>query len=164
MPRVYIGLGSNQGDAIANLREALKLMEGINGLRIIAVSSLYLTEPLGHSDQPWFHNCVAAIDTELSPGQLLKKLQQIENTLGRVRTVRWGPRTIDLDILLYNELRLDSENLTIPHPRMAERAFVMVPLAEIAGQALFPDGRTAAEVRNSVGNKQKYICIPQKIW
>lgn len=164
MPRAYVGLGANQGEPVRNLRRALEMLNAVPGVKITAVSSLYLTEPVGYEDQPWFHNCVAELETDLSPAELLGTLQGIENALGRVRTVRWGPRTVDLDILLYDRERIDTDTLTIPHPRMEERAFVMVPLAEIAGGAVFPDGRTVQEVRRGLNDGKKYSCIPQKIW
>jgi len=164
MTRAYIGLGSNQGEPVENIKKALKLIDGAKGIKITAVSSLYLTEPEGYEDQPWFYNCVAEIETGLSPQELLETLQHIENGLGRVRTVRWGPRTIDLDILLYDLCLVNTEQLTIPHPRMEERAFVMVPLAEIAGGALFPDGRTVNQVTNLLTNQRKCISIRQKMW
>ncbi len=164
MARAYIGLGSNQGEPVDNIRKALELMHAAEGITVKAVSSLYLTEPVGYEDQPWFYNCVAEIGTELSPQQLLEVLQEIENRLGRVRNVMWGPRTIDLDILLYDRCRIETRDLTVPHPRMEERAFVMVPLAEIAGNAVFPDGRTIDEATNLLINQKKYICIQQKIW
>lgn len=164
MPRAFIGLGSNLGEPVENLRNALQFINGTQGISVKSVSSVYLTEPMGYEDQPWFYNCVAEVETELSPERLLHSLQAVENKLGRVRIIRWGPRTVDLDILLYDNLRVDSEYLTIPHPRMEERAFVMVPLAEIAEDACFPDGRTVREVRKSLDDKKKYSCIPQKIW
>jgi len=164
MVRAYIGLGSNQGDPAANIREALQMINKIDGLKVTGVSSLYLTEPVGYENQPWFHNCAAEVETELSPDQLLAALQGIEDFLGRVRVVRWGPRTIDLDILLYDTITVETENLTIPHPRMAERAFVIVPLAEIAGNMVSADGRTILEVRDQLTAGKKYVCIPQKIW
>lgn len=164
MPRAYIGLGSNQGEAADNLRKALKLLDRTDGIKVITVSSLYLAEPVGYEDQPWFHNCVVGIDTELPPSELLEALQHIENSLGRVRTIRWGPRTVDLDILLYDRLQLDTEQLIIPHPRMTERAFVMVPLTEIAGEFNFPDGTTVTEISKRLTDGKKCSCIPPKIW
>jgi 2-amino-4-hydroxy-6-hydroxymethyldihydropteridine diphosphokinase len=164
MARAYIGLGSNLGDQLVNLKKAIKLINQIEGTEVIVVSPVYLTEPVGYEDQPWFYNCVAGIATELTPEQLLAALQGIENRLGRVRTVRWGPRTVDLDILLYGSLQVESEELTIPHPRMRERAFVMVPLADIAPNEKFADGETVETVRNRLGEDKKYTCIMQKVW
>ncbi|PKM81402.1 MAG: 2-amino-4-hydroxy-6-hydroxymethyldihydropteridine diphosphokinase [Firmicutes bacterium HGW-Firmicutes-14] len=164
MARAYIGLGSNQGHQAQNLKKALKLVHEAEGVEVTGVSSVYLTEPVGYEDQPWFYNCIAEVETTLSAEQLLEVLQGIENRLGRERTVRWGPRTIDLDILLYDRVQLNGERLIIPHPRMRERAFVMVPLAEIAPDACFPDGETVIEARNRLGEEKKYICIMQKVW
>lgn len=163
MTRSYIGLGANQGEPVENLKAALQLINNHPGITVINVSSVYLTEPVGYEDQPWFHNCAAELETGLQPYELLAVLQGIENELGRVRTIRWGPRTVDLDILLYDELEMDEEKLSIPHPRMTERAFVMVPLAEIAPEAMFPDGQIVREVSEKIKDK-KYCCILQKIW
>ncbi len=164
MSRAYIGLGSNMGDPVSNLERALKMIDDMEGIRITAVSGLYETEPVGYEDQAWFHNCVAQVETVLAPEELLHTLQELENELGRVRNIRWGPRVIDLDILLYDRLNINTEQLVIPHPRMAERAFVMVPLAEIAPEAEFPDGRTAAQVREVLDNIKKFVCINRKLW
>ena len=164
MPRVYISLGSNQGNPEDNIKQALRIIDSASETNIISVSSLYLTEPVGYEDQPWFHNCVAEIETRLTPHELLGILQETENTLGRVRTVRWGPRTIDLDILLYDNLQIDDELLIIPHPRMKERSFVMVPLAEIAGTAVFPDGEQVSEALRELNDGKKYSCISRKLW
>ena len=164
MPRAFISLGSNMGQPLSNLQEALVMAENTEGIKVIAVSSVYLTEPVGFADQPWFYNSAAEIETTLSPEQLLKALQNIEQKLGRVRTVHWGPRTIDLDILLYDNNRIDSEELTIPHPRMTERAFVVVPLSEIAGSAMLPDGQSVRELVGKLKNIKKCICIPDKLW
>lgn len=164
MHRVYISIGSNLGDPEHNIRTALRKIDSTAGIKVVNVSSLYLTEPVGFEDQPWFHNCVAELNTELGPQTLLEALQQIENDLGRVRTVRWGPRTLDLDILLFDRLQINSESLTIPHPRMKERSFVMVPLGEIAPDAVFPDGDLVSEALKEIADGKKYCCIPQKIW
>ena len=165
MSNAYIGLGSNMGEPADNLETALRMLDQTEGLKITAVSSLYKTEPVGYIDQAWFYNCVAAVRTSLIPEQLLLMLQKIENSMGRVRDMRWGPRVIDLDILLYDRVTVNTEQLIIPHPRMAERAFVMVPLAEIASDsAVFPDGRTAGEVRDLLGDEKKIICINRKLW
>lgn len=164
MTRVYIGLGSNLGNPEANIREALEMLDRRTEIKVIAVSSLYLTEPVGLEDQPWFYNCVAELETELAPEQLMDILQSIENGLGRVRTIRWGPRTVDLDILLFGKLTIDNERLIVPHPRMQERSFVMVPLDEIAPLAQFPDGKSVAEIRRNLKNEKKYSCIRKKIW
>ncbi len=139
----YIGLGSNLGDRKANCRKALELLADAG--RITKVSSFYCTEPVGYREQEDFINAVAELETDLSPRELLALCQRIEQDLGRVREVPWGPRTIDLDILLYgNEVVHNHDpDLAIPHPLLAERRFVLVPLAEIAPQALHPvSGKT----------------------
>jgi len=139
----YIGIGSNMGDRKANCQKALELLG--RSVRIVRKSSLYYTEPVGCDDQESFLNAVAVVETEHSPRELLDLCRTVENELGRVRTVRWGPRTIDLDILLYGDVVLDDPDLIIPHPRMAERKFVLAPLAEIAPDAVHPtSGKTAA--------------------
>ena len=164
MPRAFIGLGSNIGNTEETIKEALREFDCHPDIKVTAVSSLYLTEPVGYENQPWFSNCVAEVETILNPDRLLDVLQQIENNLGRTRTIRWGPRTLDLDILLYDKLVIESERLMVPHPRMKERAFVMVPLVEIAAAAEFPDGKTAVDVWAGLDSEKKYSCIMKKIW
>jgi 2-amino-4-hydroxy-6-hydroxymethyldihydropteridine diphosphokinase len=130
---VFIGLGSNQGDRELNLLRAVAEIGKIPGSRITALSGFYDTEPVGPAPQENFLNAVLRLETELSPTQLLGELHRIETEVfHRKRTVRWGPRSMDLDILFYGNLVLADEDLTIPHPRLAERRFVLVPLAEIA--------------------------------
>lgn len=142
----YIGLGSNLGDSHKYLNDALDALICVNNVKLLRVSGTYCTEPQGDAQQPWFFNRVAEISCTLSPHELLGELQQIENRLGRARDKkrRFGPRSIDLDILLYGEMTLSDEKLTIPHPRMCERAFVLVPLVEIAPDIKLPDGESVA--------------------
>jgi len=131
--QAYVGLGSNLNDPVRQVKTALAALHGIPETRCVRQSSLYRSAPLGPSDQPDYINAVAMLDTRLSARQLLTELQAIERIHGRVRGAeRWGPRTLDLDILLYGEMRLESEELTVPHPRLAERSFVLYPLCEIA--------------------------------
>jgi 2-amino-4-hydroxy-6-hydroxymethyldihydropteridine diphosphokinase len=132
----YIGLGSNMGDKFGTCGRAIKML-GKAG-RLVKVSSFYCTEPVGYANQEDFVNAVAAIETDLSPAALLARCHVIEDELGRSRLVRWGPRTIDLDILLYGDQVINDGELTIPHPLMAARAFVLVPLFEIAPDAVHP--------------------------
>lgn len=127
----YIGLGSNMGDSRATIAEALKRLNQLPGVAVDAVAPLYRTAPVGYADQDHFINTVARVSTTLMPRQLLAGLQQIENDLGRVRVIRWGPRTVDLDILLYGQQTINEPDLQVPHPRMGQRAFVMVPLADL---------------------------------
>jgi 2-amino-4-hydroxy-6-hydroxymethyldihydropteridine diphosphokinase len=139
MPLVYIGLGANLGDREAAIRGALDRLDALAGVRVKRVSSLRETDPVGYEDQPRFLNGVAELDSTLEPLELLDRLLEIERTLGRTRHgPRFGPRTIDLDLLLYDDLVLDHARLTIPHPRMTERAFVLEPLAELEPALVVP--------------------------
>ena len=146
MAAVFLSLGSNQGDRESLIRAALGLLASDADIRVERVSSLYETAPVGLSEQPDFINAVALVETDLPPTELLRRLQRIESALGRERNQHWGPRVIDIDILLYGDQSVDTAFLTIPHPRMMERAFVMSPLAEIAPDLRLPDGRTPGQV------------------
>lgn len=142
MQRVYVGLGSNLQAPRQQLRSALDALAHLPGSHLHAVSSLYSSEPLGPADQPHYVNAVAALDTTMAPLDLLDALQAIELNQGRVRKAeRWGPRTLDLDILLFGQLIIDLPRLQVPHYHMHARAFVLNPLAEIAPQLRLPDGR-----------------------
>jgi len=134
----FIGLGSNLADPLIQVRQALMELESIPGTRVTARSSLYRTLPVGYLEQPDFINAVASVQTTLTPQALLAALHAIENLHGRRRTMRNAPRTLDLDLLLYGEEVIDQNGLTLPHPRLHERAFVLAPLAEIAPEALVP--------------------------
>lgn len=129
---VYLSLGTNIGEREQNLKEAVQRLNKKQGVHIQEVSSIYETAPVGFVNQPSFLNICLYVKTDVSPLEMLEICQSIENELGRVREMRWGPRIIDLDILLYNHENIEAENLIIPHPRMYERAFVLVPLMEIA--------------------------------
>jgi 2-amino-4-hydroxy-6-hydroxymethyldihydropteridine diphosphokinase len=132
MPIVYIGLGANLGDREATIREALELLAAEGDVEVEAVSPLRETDPVGYEDQPRFLNGAAALRTELAPRALLDRLQDIERQLGRDRSgPRFGPRTIDLDLLLYGSAEIDEPGLRIPHPRLHDRLFVLEPLAEL---------------------------------
>lgn len=144
--KVYIGLGSNIGDRKTILTRALFLIGGLKGVSINRKSSLYETIPWGKTDQDDFINQVIEIETELQPLELLHQLQAIEIKLGRRREVHWGPRDIDLDVLLYGGETIDHEELKIPHPYMMQRLFVLIPLAEIDPDLVFPDGSKIGEV------------------
>ncbi|MDO8445433.1 MAG: 2-amino-4-hydroxy-6-hydroxymethyldihydropteridine diphosphokinase [Deltaproteobacteria bacterium] len=134
----YIGLGSNMGDKTANLKRAIEELGKAPGNKVLAVSSFYETEPVGNIDQDWFINAAVKIEPGLTPRELLEILLKIEKELGRVRDTRWGPRVIDLDILIYDDLVLNEEGLSIPHPYLHERGFVLAPLAEIAPGLIHP--------------------------
>jgi 2-amino-4-hydroxy-6-hydroxymethyldihydropteridine diphosphokinase len=129
MSKAYIGIGSNIGDAVGNVQEAFKKLGEIGSL--LAHSSLYVTKPWGFANQADFINAVALIEVSCAPDILLGKVLQIERDMGRERLVRWGPRIIDLDILTYDNEYISQEGLSVPHPHMNERAFVLVPLAEL---------------------------------
>ena len=128
-----MGIGSNLGEPERQIEEALELLHAEDGIEVVAVSSLRETEPVGYRDQPNFLNGAAALETELSPRELLRRLLEIERRLGRERGTgpRFGPRTIDLDLLLYGDETVDEPGLTVPHPRLAERRFALEPLAEL---------------------------------
>ncbi|MFH0887501.1 MAG: 2-amino-4-hydroxy-6-hydroxymethyldihydropteridine diphosphokinase [bacterium] len=134
----YLGLGSNVGDREEYIQQALYLLEKAPGTQVTKVSSIYETEPEGDSEQPMFLNAACRIKTTLSPRGLMEELTSIEDTLGRDRAVEWGPRTIDVDILLYEDLIIAEEDLQVPHPLMHERAFVLSPLSEIAPEVAHP--------------------------
>lgn len=141
MTRAYLGLGSNLGNREENLKNALQQLAAHPGIQACRSASLYETAPWGNTQQDWFLNTVAEVETTLTPGELLQVLQEIEQALGRTRTIKWGPRTLDLDILLYGKEKIDLPDLQIPHPRLAERAFVLAPLAELCPELTLPQGR-----------------------
>ena len=139
MARAYVGLGANLGDREATIRRAVELLADADGIDVLAVSALRETDPVVHEDQPRFLNGAAALETTLRPRVLLEVLLGIERVLGRVRDgVRFGPRTIDLDLLLYDEETVDEPGLTVPHPRLHERRFALEPLAELAPALAIP--------------------------
>lgn len=136
--RVYVGLGSNLGEREAMIRLALDDLARLPETTLLRASSLYDTEPVGDVDQPNFLNAVAELDTALAARQLLWNLQLVEKRLGRARTRRWGPRTIDLDLLLYGDLVIEEPDLVVPHPEMLRRSFVLVPLVELDPMLVHP--------------------------
>lgn len=138
--RAYIGLGSNLGDRLALLAAALDALDDAEGVSVAGVSSAYESEPWGGVEQPAYANAVAALDVTLDARALLALCKRIEDGLGRVEGVRYGPRAIDLDVLLFDHESIESAELTVPHPRMLERDFVVTPLLELAPGATLPDG------------------------
>lgn len=145
MATAYIGLGANLGDRLATLRTAVRRLETLG--RVTAVSSLYETEPVGYLEQPRFLNAVVALETALAPIALVPALLGIEHHLGRTRSFLNAPRTLDLDLLLVDDVILETPELTLPHPRLHERAFVLVPLVEIAPEVVYPgSGQTVRDL------------------
>lgn len=138
----YIGLGGNIGDVIDAFRQALRTLDQHVQLEVTAVSPVYRTAPWGVEDQPWFHNACAALKTDINAQALLSECMGIEKAMARVRDKRWGPRTIDLDILVFGDQRIEIDGLTVPHPRIKERQFVLQPLSDIGPEVLI-DGKTA---------------------
>jgi 2-amino-4-hydroxy-6-hydroxymethyldihydropteridine diphosphokinase len=129
--RAYLGIGSNLGDRLSHLQLAVDALAGADDVRVVAVSPVYETAPVGGPEQPDYLNAVVAIETAASARDLLDLAHRIEADAERVRTIRWGPRTLDVDVLLVGDERIDEADLVVPHPRMAERAFVTVPLGDL---------------------------------
>lgn len=136
--RAYLGVGTNLGDRLAHLQAAVDGLSTTEGIRVVAVSPVYETDPVGGPEQSEFLNAVVAVDTVLSPHELLAVAQRLEQEAHRVRVVRWGPRTLDVDVLLMDGVQLDTDELTVPHPRMWERRFVLAPLADLAPELVEP--------------------------
>lgn len=151
----YLSLGANLGDREASLRQAVALLEASEKIHVLNVSSLYETPPWGKLDQPAFLNCAAAVTTTLTPEELLHVCQRVERELGRVRHEHWGARTIDVDLLYIPGVQSDTEELKLPHPYMLERAFVLVPLGEIAPELVLQDGQTVAEHRDVLPDREQ---------
>jgi 2-amino-4-hydroxy-6-hydroxymethyldihydropteridine diphosphokinase len=143
----YLGLGSNLGDRLATLQAAVDLLAADPGITVRRTSRVWETDPVGGPDQPNFLNIVAEIDTDLEPHDLLAAVNRVESDLGRVRDVRWGPRTVDIDILLIDELTIADDHLMVPHPRMHQRAFVLMPLLELIPDPVLPNGTHLLDVR-----------------
>lgn len=159
----YVGLGANVGEPRQQLEEALASLAAAEEVEMVRVSSFYLNPPLGSPDQPWYLNAVAQVRTRLAPEELLRVLHRVEQDLGRVRLGRWGPRIIDLDLLLYNGEILTGPDLNLPHPEMHRRAFVLAPLAEINPQAWHPVfNKSAAELLDELlpGDRESLEKLP----
>jgi 2-amino-4-hydroxy-6-hydroxymethyldihydropteridine diphosphokinase len=144
--RVFVGIGSNLADPEANVRRAIEKLAVTADMRVVATSSLYRTAPVGRLDQPDFVNAVVELETGFDPGALLDELLSMEKEFGRQRSTRNAPRIIDLDLLIHGDQVCESDHLTLPHPRMSERAFVLVPLVEIAANVEVGDLGTAVEL------------------
>ncbi|UWG97742.1 2-amino-4-hydroxy-6-hydroxymethyldihydropteridine diphosphokinase [Dehalobacter sp. DCM] len=157
--KAYLSLGSNEGDRKDYLLQALEMLADSCGITITKKSQLYETAPWGNEDQAAFLNMAAEIETDLDPLELLDRCQYIENTLGRKRSIHWGPRTMDIDILDCQDIRLSTERLTIPHPYMEQREFVLAPLREIVPDYILPSGNTITAVKGegTVKRLNEYI-------
>lgn len=149
-----MGIGSNLGDRLANLRGCVSELEDTEGVSVIAVSSAYNSRAVGYTDQPDFLNGVVVVDTELPPGEFLSLLHRIEDSSGRTRAIHWGPRTLDADILLFGETVIDEPDLKIPHPLLTERRFALEPLLELAPDIALPDGTSLRERLDELGEEQ----------
>jgi 2-amino-4-hydroxy-6-hydroxymethyldihydropteridine diphosphokinase len=157
MKTAYLSLGANLGDRTENIRKALVLLAEA-GVEIRRISSLYKTEPVEFRAQPWFVNCAAEIATDLMPMQLLKAVKAVERALGRRNGVAKGPRPIDIDILLYENVAMHSSELTIPHERLSERKFVLIPLRELAANARHPKTqRTVLEMLQETSDTSQVV-------
>jgi len=149
----FIGIGSNVGDKIENCTRAITEINRCKQNRLVAESSLYKTEPIGYTQQDWFINCVIEIKTSFTAYQLLNVLEDIEISMGRERILKWGPRIIDLDILFFDDEIIRCKGLTIPHPEVQNRAFVLIPLCEIAGNYVHPLlKKSIAQLAADLGN------------
>lgn len=161
--RAFVSLGSNLGDRNAYLKQAVQRLGQLPGTRVTRRSSLYRTDPVGYVEQPWFLNAVVELTTHLDPLPLLGALLAIEAELGRVRSVRWGPRTLDLDLLAMDDIQMDTEQLVLPHPRFSERRFVLVPWQE-----LDPDyrikGKTVAEHLRQCPDESGVYVVTEAEW
>jgi 2-amino-4-hydroxy-6-hydroxymethyldihydropteridine diphosphokinase len=153
MPRAWVGIGSNMGDRLEYVKRALELMEALPNTRVGSVSSVYETVPVGAAGQPHFLNAVAELSTDIEPVELMRRLLAIESDCGRVRMGAWGPRTLDLDLILYDDVEMESRELRLPHPRARGRAFVLVPLAELAPDLSFPgETESVSELLEALGD------------
>ncbi|GJF53048.1 2-amino-4-hydroxy-6-hydroxymethyldihydropteridine diphosphokinase [Staphylococcus argenteus] len=155
MIQAYLGLGSNIGDRENQLNEAIKMLNEYDGIDVLKVSSIYKTAPVGYTEQPNFLNLCIGIETTLSVSELLERCLDVEARLHRVRKERWGPRTIDVDILLYGNEITELPNLSVPHPRMNERAFVLIPLNDIATDVIEP--RSNLKIKDLVPNDESVV-------
>jgi 2-amino-4-hydroxy-6-hydroxymethyldihydropteridine diphosphokinase len=162
LKRVYLGFGSNIGDREENIRRAIEILQA-EGVKLLRLSSFYETEPIGFEKQRWFLNAAGEFETDLFPRQLLHRMQRIERELGRRRAVVNGPRTIDIDILLFGESVMKTGELEIPHPRFRERRFVLAPLAELNPDLRDPvSRRTMAELLEDVKGQAARKLVPKK--
>jgi len=166
-PRVeqfaFLGLGSNLGDRLTFLQRAVDLLDADRRTRVDAVSSVYQTEPVGGPEQEPYLNIAVRVATRRTPRGLLRLGQQVERELGRTREVRWGPRTIDVDVLLYDDRQISTRRLVVPHPRLVERPFALIPLIEVAPGATLPDGRSLVAVVAGLAPIEDVVMVGQQV-
>jgi 2-amino-4-hydroxy-6-hydroxymethyldihydropteridine diphosphokinase len=162
--KAFVGLGSNMGDREGHLIHAVRLLHNEDHIAVIQCSNIYETEPIGYVEQPPFLNMVIEVETVLGPQELLARLLFIEQNMGRTRMVRWGPRNIDLDLLLYDRIKLDSPDLTLPHPQMFHRPFVMIPLQEIMGSEWETYDQTVMECLQKADGKAGVTLWKKNNW
>lgn len=165
--RLFVGLGSNLGDRFRNMREAVGRLGAGKDITVVAVSPLYETEPEGVTDQPMFLNGAAECRTGLEPREVLRRFHDVEVAMGRVRNERWGPRTIDLDLLLYDDRVIAEEGLRVPHPRMHERSFVLRPMRDLAPDVVHPvEGLTIETLWEQCRSGRSSVCcsVRETIW
>jgi 2-amino-4-hydroxy-6-hydroxymethyldihydropteridine diphosphokinase len=155
MTAVYLGLGSNIEPKALHIRRAVQMLKAHPRIAYGKSSGLYLTEPVGYQAQEWFLNAVVLCDTDLGPLELLAEIKTMEAELLREPAVRWGPRTIDIDLLLYGEAEINLPELVVPHPRGFQRAFVLVPLAEVAGEEPVFRGKSARQLLEELGRQER---------
>jgi 2-amino-4-hydroxy-6-hydroxymethyldihydropteridine diphosphokinase len=164
LAKTYLSLGSNLGNKLRFLKEAISKIGESNKIAINRVSSVYETQPVGYEEQEWFLNLVIEIKTSLVPRDLLDHVLSVEDQMGRKREIKWGPRNIDIDILLYDNQVMQSDRLTLPHPRMHERRFVLLPLAEIAPQLIHPQlKKSVKELLEGCEDKSKVRLTTERI-
>jgi 2-amino-4-hydroxy-6-hydroxymethyldihydropteridine diphosphokinase len=159
----FLGLGSNVGDRLAHLQTGVDHLAAERRIRIDAVSSVYETAPVGGPSQDAFLNMAVRVATTASPRGLLRACQRAEQAAGRVRTVRWGPRTLDVDVLLYDDRSVATRRLVVPHPRLTERAFALIPLIEVAPGARLPDGGSLVRVLAALAPIEDIVMVGQQI-
>lgn len=159
----FLGLGSNVGDRLAYLQQGVDRLEEERRIRVDAVSSIYETAPVGGPPQDPYLNMALRVATTASPHGLLRACQRAERAAGRVRTVRWGPRTLDVDVLLYADRRIATRRLVVPHPRLVERPFALIPLIEVAPGAALPDGRSLVTVLAKLAPIEDVVMIGRQV-
>lgn len=159
MALVYLGIGSNIGDRVGYVQQAHSLLSDTEGIKVLSSSSLYETEPVGYKDQEWFVNAVLQVETSLEPKELLRECQRIEKQLGRIRhpeAPQWGPRTIDVDILFYDDQVICIDSLQVPHPRIHQRAYALVPLLELDAEMVHPViGENILDLHNNLDDPEE---------